>query len=468
MKKNGILCLILCVFLLVSSLGMEVSAATTDASVVSGCHSVDAAKPLSTQEKLLKTSKAVILYELNSDTMVYAYNPDAKIYPSSMVKLMTALVALEYGNPADVVTVSKSALDNVAIGSVSADLKRGEEISLEALLYCMMTASANDAAAVIAEYVGGTIDNFVQMMNEKALEIGCVNTHYSNVHGLHDEQTYTTARDICRLLEVALENEQFLMLFTAATYTVPATNKHEERVLQSTNNMMITGNKFYDARVTGGKTGSTNQAGRCLAVTAEANGMNLLGIVMGAVPTYAEEGIVLDYHGNFEEMKVLLDHGCNGFEYRQVFYENQALIQYPVSGGANNVVTRPVHELSTVLPVGLDETKLTWIYDKVDQTITAPVEQGQIIATAQVWYEDTCLVQTDLVSMNAVDIYVAPPVPEAPINNGFDWTVLFVVLGILLGIAALFVVVLLILRGISMAKMRTRQRRRRRNRRRSR
>ena len=469
MKKTGFICLIMCIVLLISFVPLEVSASTSDASVTAGCHSVNAAKALSSEGKLLDTAKAAILYEQNSDTMVYSYNADTTIYPSSMVKLMTALVALEKGNLSDTVIVTRSALDSVAVGSVSSGLKRGEEISLENLLYCMMIASANDAAAVIAEHIGGgSIENFIQMMNDKAQQIGCLNTHYTNPHGLHDEGSITTARDICRLLEVALENEDFLKMYTAETYTVPATNKNGERVLKTTNNMMIKGSKFYDARVTGGKTGATNQAGRCLVVTAEANGMNMIGIVMGAVPTYEEEGIVLKYHGNFEEMKVLLDYGCGSFEFRQVFYNNQALTQYPVLGGANHVVASPVTELSTVLPVGVDETKLTWVYNKVDQTITAPVEQGQMIATAQLWFGETCLVQTELIAMNAVDVYVAPTIPELQEGSGFDFAMLFVVLGILLGIAVVFVLVILILRGISMARIRARQRRRRQNRRRNR
>ena len=468
MKKTGFICLFLCALMVFSFLSVPAKAAAADESVLTGSHSVDASRNLSAEGKLLKTANAVILYELNSDTMVYSHNPDVTIYPSSMVKLMTALVALEKGNLSDVVTVSRSALDNVAIGSVSAGLKRGEEITLEALLYCMMAASANDAAAVIAEHVGGTIEDFIQMMNEKARELGCLNTHYSNVHGLHDEQTYTTARDICRLMEAALENEVFRTMFTAETYSIAATNKSEAREVQTSNNMMIKGNKFYDARVTGGKTGSTNQAGRCLVVTAEANGMNLLGIVMGAVPTYQQEGIILDYHGNFEEMKALLDYGCDGFEFRQVFYENQALTQYPVSNGANNVVTCPVTQLSTVLPVGLDETKLTWVYKGLDQNIAAPIEAGRPMGVAQVWYGDVCLVQTEMVAMNAVDVFVAPVIPDAPPAEQVDLTLLYLVLGILLAIVVLFFVVLLILRSISVAKMRARQRRRRHNRRRSR
>ena len=342
MKKIRTICLALCLMLLMQLLC--VSAFAADASVTSGSHSVDAAVPLSESKQLLETSKAVILYELNSDTLVYSWNPDAKIYPSSMVKLMTALVALEEGNLSDTVVVTKSALSHVAIGSVSAGLKSGEELSLEALLYCMMTASANDASTVIAEHIAGSQEAFIQLMNDKAAELGCTGTHYSNVHGLHDEQTYTTARDICRILDAALENEQFEALFTAKTYTIPATNKSEQRLIVTSNHMMSKEetSKYFDERVTGGKTGATDAAGRCLAVTAEANGMKLLGIVMGAVPTYEEEGIILKTYGSFEEMKTLLDFGCDSFEYRQVFYANQALKQYPVSGGTNSVVTQPV------------------------------------------------------------------------------------------------------------------------------
>ncbi len=467
MRKSAIICILLCLVLLTQFFVLPVSAA--DMSVSSGSHSVNAAIPLSESKKLLKTSKAVILYELNSDTMVYAWKPDEQIYPASMVKLMTAIVALERGNLSDTVLVTKSALNVIAgKGSVVVDLVAGEELTLEALLYCLMVPSANDAAVVIAEHIAGSQEAFVQMMNEKAQQLGCTGTNYTNVHGLHDKDMYTTARDICRILEYGLEDERFEAMFTAKTYTVPATDISDERVVQTSNYMMSTDyiSKFYDERVTGGKTGSTDKAGRCLAVTAEANGMKLIGLVMGAKPTYAEEGIVLQTHGNFEEMKVLLDFASSGFEYRQIFYTNQALKQYPVSGGANDIVTQPTAELSTVLPIGVDETKLNWIYGDAVAGLKAPVEKGQVVSDVQVWYENICLAQTDLVAANRVDAYQQPISSDLIDDTNVDVSAVWIVVGIIVGVAVLFVAVLLILRAVSAARMRQRQRRRRRNRRR--
>ena len=166
MKKLGILCLLLC--FLVS---LALPAAAADLSVEEGCHSVDAQRPLTEGEKLAPTATAAMIYERGSDTMIYADNPDGKIYPASMVKLMTALVALENSTLDDRVVVTKRALSHVAIGSVSAGLVAGEELSLQDLMYCMMVASANDAATVIAEHVGGTQDGFIAMMNKKMSEL---------------------------------------------------------------------------------------------------------------------------------------------------------------------------------------------------------------------------------------------------------------------------------------------------------
>ncbi len=468
MRKSAIICLLLCLTLLTQLFVLPVSAA--DMSVSGGSHSINAAIPLSESKKLLKTSKAVILYELNSDTMVYSWNPDEKIYPASMVKLMTAIVALEYGTLTDTVVVTKSALNVIAgKGSVVVDLVAGEELTLEALLYCMMVPSANDAACVIAEHIAGSQEAFVALMNQKAQELGCTGTNYTNVHGLHDKEMVTTARDICRILEYGLENETFEAMFTAKTYTVPATDMSDERLIETSNYMMSTDytSKFYDERVTGGKTGSTDKAGRCLAITAEANGMKLLGLVMGAKPTYAEEGIVLQTHGNFEEMKVLLDYACDGFEYRQIFYANQALKQYPVSGGANDIVTQPVAELSTVLPIGVDETKLKWIYGDAISGLKAPVEKGQVVSDVQVWYENICLAQTDLVAANRVDTFQQPAPSDSVNDSDGDSSTVWLIIGIVLGAVALAVAALFVLRAVSAAKMRRRRQRRRRDRRRN-
>ena len=148
MKKVKVICLILCFVLLFTAFPM-VANADQNASVSDGCHSIDALKPLDGSEKLLDSAKAVMLYERNSGTMIYSYNPDARVDPSSMVKLMTALIAVETLDLQEIAVVSRAALDHVGVGVVSVKprFSRGEELTIESLLYCMMAASDSDSAA---------------------------------------------------------------------------------------------------------------------------------------------------------------------------------------------------------------------------------------------------------------------------------------------------------------------------------
>lgn len=471
MRIIRFVCLLLCAALLISPV-LQAKAYGTDPSVYAGCHSVDAAMQLDGSGKILETSKTVILYERTTDTFLYAYRPDERIYPASMVKIMTAIVALENGALTDTVTVSRKTLDSVAIGSVSANLKAGEELTLKDLLYCMMVGSANDASAVIADFISGSQERFVQLMNAKASQIGCLGTHFSNVHGLHDEDTYTTGRDILRMIQYGLEDPVFQEMFASAEYTVPATNKSEERVIHSTNHMITkaTMSKYYDSRVTGGKTGATNQAGRCLAVTANIGDMELVAIVMGAEPTYEIDGIALQTHGSFEEMKILLDHAQKNFVCKQLLFEEQVIAQYPVEGG-NNVVTRPAAPVRCVLPKDIQPEDLQWNYPNQVPGLSVPIVKNQVIGNIEVWYNGMCLAQTQLLAINAVgphQIYQEPSKDPQELQEQAHGEVLALVIGVLFGVAVLAIAGLFIYRALHMAVMKARIRRRRKNRRRNR
>lgn len=466
MKFMRFIALCLCLVLLGS---MPVAAA--ELSIEASCRGVEAELPLGGSEQFLETSQAVVLYERSTGSLIYGYDIDKQIYPSSMVKLMTALVALRYGDMNSMVTASRAALDSVGIGVVSVSLVRGEEMSLGDLLYCMMVASANDASAVIAEHIGGSQEGFVDMMNEMAEELGLTGTHFSNAHGLHADDNYTTARDVLKVLDYGLEIPEFRSMFEAYTYTVPATNKTDERVLTSTNNMMKPTAKQYDQRVTGGKTGSTDQAGRCLAITAQVGNMELIGIVMGAKATYSADGSYLTSYGSFEEMKELLDFGQKGYECRQLFFENQVIAQYPVINGSNNVVTTPADEAFCVVPKGITEEELTWKYEQQLTGLTAPIEQGQFVTMMEVWYGDICLAKTELVAMNRVT--VPTPLTEDRITGDElveqeDGKVIAMILGCLLILVILVMAGWVLVRVIRRAVLKARVRRRRRNRRRNR
>lgn len=404
MKILRRICLLFIVFTFLISAAVPAFAVQSP-QVSSGSVGLDAQQPLSGSEKLLDTAKSAILYELTSETMVYAWNPDIAVDPSGMNKLMTAMLALETADLDTMVTVSRTVINSVAlIGSVSANLKVGEEISLRDLLYCMMVGSANDAAVVIAEHIASTEELFVQMMNQRALELGCRNTHFVNASGLPQEGQYTTARDLAKIAAAALENELFSQMFSAVNYTVPATNKVKERYIVTTNYLMSKESvkDQYDSRVTGGKTGALSTTDRSLICTAENSGKRYLVVVMSAQGTVTADGLAATTFGSFEETRVLLDYGFKQYSVRQVLQTGQVLGQFPVSGGENDVFAGAAENILSTLPIVVQPEEVTYRCVLLGDALTAPIEEGQVIGSAEAWYRDICVGRSDLVAMHAV------------------------------------------------------------------
>ena len=174
MNYKRMLCIFLCVILHVSMLTcFAVEENGTNLDIVSGTHSVDASHAVLGDNKLVDNLQAAFVFETNSETLMYAWNPDQQLYPASFVKIMTAFLVVEQGNLDDIVTVDADVINSLPYDAISVDLAEGEILSVRELLYCMMVQSANDAAAVLAEYISGSQANFVALMNEKAAELGC-------------------------------------------------------------------------------------------------------------------------------------------------------------------------------------------------------------------------------------------------------------------------------------------------------
>lgn len=159
-------------------------------------------------------------------------------------------------------------------------IKPGEEISMLNLLYCMMIHSGNDAANVVAEHIGGSIPNFVNMMNEFVAKVGCTDTHFVNPHGLDTDGHYTTADDMAKIVKYALKLPKFEEISNTARYTMPQSNLRERQTLRTTNELLLKDSSHYYEYASGIKTGTTTKAGRCVVSTASKNGYRYLGIVM--------------------------------------------------------------------------------------------------------------------------------------------------------------------------------------------
>ena len=228
-------------------------------------------------------SPSVILMEESTGTILYEKNMDEAHYPASITKIMTTLLALENGNLSDMVTFSDDAINNTEGSGIARDY--GEQMTLEQCLYGVMLESANECAYAVAEHVGGTVENFVDMMNAKAKELGCTNTHFANPHGLQDENHYTTAHDMALIAQAAYQNETFRIIIGTKMYTIPPTNKHaEEKVLRNHHDMLCTyhnaNRKYLYPYCVGGKTGYTATANSTLVTYAEKDGMTLICVVM--------------------------------------------------------------------------------------------------------------------------------------------------------------------------------------------
>ena len=234
----------------------------------------------------LDDNQSGVLLNLSDKKVLYAKGAYNKVYPASITKIMTAMLALKYGNMDDTVTISQ---ENVTLesGSQVAGFMEGDQVTMDQLLHCLLVYSANDAASAIAEHVGGSTDKFVEMMNSFAAELGCTGTHFTNPHGLQDENHYTTPYDIYLMLKEALNYPEFTQITQSGSYTVEYTHadgSSASTTLLATDHY-LTGEATPPKNVTilGGKTGTTDNAGNCLALLSQnAYGKPYISIVMGA------------------------------------------------------------------------------------------------------------------------------------------------------------------------------------------
>ena len=358
-------------------------------------------------------ARAAALVELNSDTLVYGMNLDEKVYPASLTKIMTCMLALEHGNLDDIVTVSHEALQDLNAAGSSAGLLEGEQLSLRELLYCVMISSANEACNVVAEYIAGDIPSFVALMNAQAAALGMTGTHFANAHGLHDENHYTTVRDLVTLARWAWQSEQFQEFSTQTSHTVPATNKSEERVLHTTNYLTSgqTVGKYYYDKARGIKTGFTTPAGGCLISTAEKDGVRLLCIVLGGKGTARANGTT-DF-GSFSDTLTAYRWVFSHYGWRAIVSASDLICEVPVRYGrdGDSVTVRPAQTVSAVLPAADSdgapqfEQQVTIYSERDGKPLEAPIKAGDEVGELTVSYHGTVYGTVKLVA--AVDVAVS-------------------------------------------------------------
>ena len=443
-----------------------------------GCRTIEAGVPLGTSERILETAQAAVLFEAKTNTMIYAYNPDLKLSPGSLAKVVTALVVIENCEDLDEkVIVHSRNISRLPAQTQHVDLKEAEELTVRQLLYCLLLQGANDAAIALSEHVSGNMQGFVVLMNERVRRMGCLNTEFANVHGLDNATQYTTARDMAKIMMEAYKNETFVEISSTVSYEVPETNRSEPRKFRTINYLIdeFIVPQFYDTRVKTGFAANSEASGAGLICIAEtetkdpSRNMQLVGVILGAHRVFEENGWRVKSYGNFNEMIDLLEYGFNKFKVNRIIYDGQALNQFSVIGGEAEAVGQPHVNIDTVLPAECHMKNLEMRYSVVGGSLTAPVQAEEMISTVQVWYRNSCVAEAELYSMNTVhnsedlDVTIHSHIKRNEGESGSFLGTLGTVCMCVLGLAGVY----LVFNTIQRKRMQAKRRRRRANRRRS-
>ena len=332
-------------------------------------------------------SKSVLLVSMDNGQTVYEKDADKKMYPASTTKIMTYIIA--YENIEDVdntrIEVKKKVLDKLkGTGSSTAFLSDhiGEKVKVIDLLYSLMVPSGNDAAMVLADYIGnGDIKKFVDKMNAKADELGCENTHFENPDGLHNKNHYTTARDLVKITNHALTLPNFRKISNTVSYTCEG----DDTALRTTN-LLIDGNsEYYYTYAKGIKTGTTDQAGRCLVTTASADGQSYMLVLLGAP---YEEGVQEEYF-TFTDAAALFRWCLTSLELTTLKSTETPICEAEVGSSMNSkkVTLVPAKNITTIMPSNLSPENVV-VETDVKEDLKAPLNKDDVVGTASVYYVD--------------------------------------------------------------------------------
>lgn len=367
-------------------------------------------------------SESIFMVSLDTGTVVFTMNPDERRPMASLTKIMTYIVVSETVSDLQNTrtTVPESVAEELAgTGSSLAEIQTGEEFSIYELLNLMMVPSGNDAALTLAKYVdamripaedsafdedGDGVLSFVELMNRKAQELGCTNTHFVNPHGLHDENHYTTAREMATITQYALTLPYFSEITSQTYYTQAPTNMtSEERTVTTTNRMLLSYMEEYYTYATGIKTGSLNESGYCIAASGFYDGYSYLVICLGS-PYIDEDGNYTNYHGEMYDAATLFRWAFTSIENKTIVMDGDLIaevdLKYVWDKDRLQVVAQG--NVTAMMPIDLDESNIKMELD-LPESVKAPVKKGDEIGTATYTYKGEVLAVVPLVAAESVE-----------------------------------------------------------------
>lgn len=400
-------------------------------------------------------AEAALLVSPDSGMVLYEKNADERRYPASTTKIMTALIVLEnVTDLSETVTAEASDFEHVTADSSNADIKEGEVVTVEDLLYALMLPSANEAAYMLARHVGGTWENFVDMMNERAAELGCTGTHFSNPCGLHEDDHYSTARDLYKIGYAAMQDETFANIVNTVQHKMAKTNMHEERKIYTTNMLIFSSYAAYAYPYCQGiKTGHTSEAGNCFVGYAEYGDAKLYSVVMGCDDQSKEYPEIA---ASFTDTSALCKWGFEKFTSKTIVQQGDTIVEIGVnlSTDTDRLVLTTKADLVTLVPADIDmDALLKGAVITAPDEVNAPIHAGDVIGSVTYSYGGVDYGTVELVALSDVEVSQVLYYADK-LSHFFQSTVFKVILIVL----AVFVV-LYILFNLTFGGIRRRQQR---------
>ena len=364
----------------------------------------------------LESAAAVIIDEATG-RVLYELNGGEQRYPASLTKVMTVLLAVEAvergeASLDDAVTAGTEAQQGMVADGSTAGIQAGETMTLRDLMYCAMLGSANEACNIIAVHIAGSLDSFVQDMNERAEALGCANTHFANTHGLPDSSHYTTARDFAVITREAMSHEIFFEISSTVNYTVPATNLSSERRLSNSNGLInpecqiYPGNYYEYARA--GKTGHTSDAGYCLASLAERDNVRLICVVLGGQMLANGDGYK---YTNFTDSRALYTWVFNNFSMQEVLSATELVtgVTVNLAEDGGQAILRPESAVSALVPnKGFNpatlERDIVIFSEQTGEGLTAPIAAGSVLGEVTLSLDGVELGSANLVTGGTIEL----------------------------------------------------------------
>ncbi len=366
--------------------------------------------------------ESAILIDFDTLEILYEKNPHQAMYPASTTKIMTGILAIELGNLTDMVKIDQEIVGLTDGSHIALDV--GEEMPLNDMVHALLVESANDAACAIAKHIGGSIDEFINMMNEKAKSLGALNTNFTNPSGLPDENHVTSAYDLALIARYAMENETFRSIVNKHTYTIQPTNLKEERHLWSSNRLLYSNDKVdvggklvpikYEG-VNGVKTGYTIAANQCLVASYEDEDNKLISVVLKS------EGKNI-----YSDTQLLFNYGKSSFENRQVGFKGKFVQNFKVENGKSEYVAgiteSDFYHLMSKLETKAIEGKIV-----IEGNLEAPISKDQVIGVYEYYQNNKLLGKTNIIATMEVEAIKPPSTFSKIISKWYLFVFLFLI-----------------------------------------